>query len=338
MRHEDRTVPLALSLNQPSQLESRIDSILKNDRQLDVQLKPRLRLIAATLILTCLPLLAMAQLVPLKTFQVSLFAQTPEQLKKAVDKTKKKVKAVIVKESDDASGDAHEWLEVRNLTDKEVNLNGWTLELTTAMWDTEWKVIPFNKNAKISDGGVFIKELDDASGDTYAWLKLRTTDKGMNLNGWTLDLTTTNLFTAKLVTERKIIPTLFFTKDVKIPAGGVFRVTDLESIEKLGPIVVQMGLYNPTDTELNLKGWKLDITSGDTHDWIEFRNPTDKELNLKGWKLDIVTTELDTEKGFILFTKDVKIPADSVLLVPYPESLEKLGITSEKYGQRFKAK
>ena len=89
VRHEERTVSLALSLNQPSQLESRIDSILKNNRRLDVQLKPRLRLILATLLLTCLPLLATAQLVPLKTFQVSLFAQTPEKSEKAVDKTEK---------------------------------------------------------------------------------------------------------------------------------------------------------------------------------------------------------------------------------------------------------
>ena len=79
VRHRDRGISLALSLNQPSRLESRIDSILKNDRRLDVQLKPRLQLIAATLLLTCLPLLAMAQLVPLKTFQVSLFAQTPSE-------------------------------------------------------------------------------------------------------------------------------------------------------------------------------------------------------------------------------------------------------------------
>ena len=90
VRHRDRATPLALSLNQPSQLESRIDSILKDDRRLDVQLKPRLRLIAATLLLTCLPLLAMAQLVPLKTFQVSLFAQTPQKPEKGVDKAEKK--------------------------------------------------------------------------------------------------------------------------------------------------------------------------------------------------------------------------------------------------------
>ena len=90
VRHEDRVVPLALSLNQPSQLESRIDSILKSNRRLDVQLKPRLQLMAATLLLTCLPLLAMAQLVPLKTFQVSLFAQTPQKAEKGVDETEKK--------------------------------------------------------------------------------------------------------------------------------------------------------------------------------------------------------------------------------------------------------
>lgn len=89
-RHEARVVPLALSLNQPSQLESRIDSILKSNRRLDVQLKPRLQLMVATLLLTCLPLLAMAQLAPLKTFQVSLFAQTPQKSEKRVNKTDEK--------------------------------------------------------------------------------------------------------------------------------------------------------------------------------------------------------------------------------------------------------
>ncbi|RKU35835.1 hypothetical protein C6496_16185 [Candidatus Poribacteria bacterium] len=88
--HRDRATSLALSLNQPSQLASRIDSILKNNRRLDVQLKPRLQLIAATLLLTCLPLLAMAQLVPLKTFQISWFAQTPEKLEEMVGERQKK--------------------------------------------------------------------------------------------------------------------------------------------------------------------------------------------------------------------------------------------------------
>ena len=68
-----------------TKLESHIDSILKNNRQLDVKRKPRLRLMAATLLLTCLPLFARAQLVPLKTFQISLFAKS----EKAVDKTEK---------------------------------------------------------------------------------------------------------------------------------------------------------------------------------------------------------------------------------------------------------
>ncbi len=90
VRYRDRAISLALSLNQPSQLESRIDSILKNNRRLDVKLKPRLQLIATTLLLTCLPLLAMAQLVPLKTFQISLFVQTPQKLEEVVDETEKK--------------------------------------------------------------------------------------------------------------------------------------------------------------------------------------------------------------------------------------------------------
>ena len=90
VRHRDRATSLALSLNQPSQLESRIDAILKSNRRLDVQLKPRLQLMVVTLLLTCLPLLSMAQLVPLKTFQVSLFAQTPEKSEKSVDKTAEK--------------------------------------------------------------------------------------------------------------------------------------------------------------------------------------------------------------------------------------------------------
>jgi len=34
--HRDRAISVALSLNQPSQLESRIDSILKNNRRLDL--------------------------------------------------------------------------------------------------------------------------------------------------------------------------------------------------------------------------------------------------------------------------------------------------------------
>ena len=460
VRHRDRAIPLALLLNQPSQLESRIDAILKSNRRLDVQLKPRLQLIVATLLLTCLPLLAMAQLVPLKTFQVSLFAQASEKSEKAVDKTEEKqdmqkakagkmdkkeykddayikvedptlfegseenkifsgpqpgeklppltvngiggriegttfdittnadgkplvlflqdtngvgvkglvnvvqlllkidafqkrhskatgagksnqglqigvvfladsldtlpdwahnmlneeipnavlkgispdgregpgsyglnrnvaqtiliakngkvlhnfaftqpllytdphllgaiadavgvdapalekwlneattkrsdeerVKAIIIKEGDDASGDAHEWLELRNLTDNELNLKGWTVDLTTTN--------ELNLEGWTLADGVIIKEGDDASGDAHEWLELP--DNELNLKGWTVDMSTTHLVTTKLDTEGKLIPTLFFNKDVKIPAGGVLRVPYPESLEKLGIIIV----------------------------------------------------------------------------------------------------
>lgn len=83
------SIPLVLGLNEPSELESRINSILKNNRQLDLQPKRRLFVVAATLLLTCLPLLAMAQLVPLKTVELPLFAQTPQESEKAVEKVEK---------------------------------------------------------------------------------------------------------------------------------------------------------------------------------------------------------------------------------------------------------
>ena len=89
VRHEDRIIPLALSLNQPSQLESRIDSILKHNRRLDLKPKPRLFMLATFLLLTCLPLLSMAQLVPLRTVQLSLFAQTPQKSEEVANETEK---------------------------------------------------------------------------------------------------------------------------------------------------------------------------------------------------------------------------------------------------------
>ena len=90
VRDENRAIPLALALNQPSQLESRIDSILKHNRRLDLQPRRRLLVVAVTLLLTCLPLLATAQLIPLRTFQVSLFAQTPQESEETVETTEKK--------------------------------------------------------------------------------------------------------------------------------------------------------------------------------------------------------------------------------------------------------
>ena len=90
VRHENRVIPLALALNQPSQLESRIDSILKHNRRLDLKPKPRLLMLATFLLLTCLPLLSMAQLMPLRTVQLSLFAQTPQESEEAADDVDKK--------------------------------------------------------------------------------------------------------------------------------------------------------------------------------------------------------------------------------------------------------
>ncbi|MDE0316123.1 MAG: hypothetical protein OXM61_14575 [Candidatus Poribacteria bacterium] len=87
---KEQSIPLTLGLNEPSELESRINSILKNNRQPDLQPKRRLRVVAVTLLLTCLPLLAMAQLVPLRTVQLSLFAQTSQESEKAVEKVEKK--------------------------------------------------------------------------------------------------------------------------------------------------------------------------------------------------------------------------------------------------------
>ena len=126
VRHRDRAIPLALSLNQPSQLESRIDAILKANRQLDVQLKPRLRLIAATLLLTCLPLLAMAQLVPLKTFQVSLFAQTPEKSEEAVEKQDgQETKVEKIGEKSDTEDS-----DIKKVTGVRGDLDGKTFDIT----------------------------------------------------------------------------------------------------------------------------------------------------------------------------------------------------------------
>ncbi len=75
VRHKERAIPLALGINQPSQLESRISAILKNNRRLDCQNRHRLLVVTLTLLLTGLPLLAMAQLAPLRTVQLPFFSQ-----------------------------------------------------------------------------------------------------------------------------------------------------------------------------------------------------------------------------------------------------------------------
>lgn len=482
VRHRDRAIPLALSLNQPSQLESRIDAILKSNRRLDVQLKPRLRLIAATLLLTCLPILAMAQLVPLKTFQVSLFAQTPEKSEKAVDKTqekqgmqKAKTEKMGEKEYEDKS-----YIKVEDPTSFEISeenrifsgpqpgeklpslkvtgirgeSDGKTFDVTTAvnreplilfLQDTNavgvkglvnvsnllLKVDAFQKryskttgaeksnqgiqigvvfladsldtlpdwahdmlNEEISndiltgispegregpgsyglnrnvaqtvivakDGKVLhnfaftqpllytdpyllgaiaqaievepatlekwlneatakrsdekkvevaiIRETDDTS-DAHDWLELRNLiDKELNLKGWTLDITTT-----ELGTEKRFIR---FTNDVEISPGKVKYVVIRDSRDA--------------------HDWRETDDPFDAHDWLELRNPTDKELNLKGWAIGMVPAGSDTEEWSIQFTNDVKIPADGVLLVPYSESLEKWGIILDEDEQPQKGK
>lgn len=110
VRRENKVIPLALTLNQPSQLGSRIDSILKHNRRLDLQPKPRLLMLATFLLLTCLPLLSMAQLIPLKTFHLSLFSQTSQESKQADDveknKNSKQIKMMEKKDKKEYKEDA----------------------------------------------------------------------------------------------------------------------------------------------------------------------------------------------------------------------------------------
>jgi Mg2+ and Co2+ transporter CorA len=144
----------------------------------------------------------------------------------------KKVKAVVVKEIDDTSGGASDWIELHNLSDNELNLKGWILEIDTTELDTEGKSIRFDKDVKIPAGGVIIKDIDDAPGDAHDWwLELRNpTDNEMNLKGLTLNFFPPDLVTTKLDAEERLIQ---FNEDVKIPANS-FLLLDAESLEKLG--------------------------------------------------------------------------------------------------------
>ncbi len=232
VRHRDRAIPLALSFNQPSQLESRIDAILKANRQLDVQLKPRLRLIAATLLLTCLPLLAMAQLVPLKTFQVSLFARTPQESaeserptatpsdekkeneQKAADEepskneesekrpARKQRSPIIINEIDKVPD--YDWVELYNASDGEINLKGWTLSRVGRGGE---KIIQFDEDVKIPAGSYFLLLRDD----------IKETDA---------DFVTVDV-------------DHFITVDVKEAADRFYFVPDPESPEKLRIILTE---------------------------------------------------------------------------------------------------
>ena len=199
VRHRDRGISLALSLNQPSRLESRIDSILKSDRRLDVQLKPRLRLIAATLLLMCLPLLAMAQLVPLKTFQVSLFAQTPQESNESAPPTatpseeqaEDEQKAADKKPSKNEEAEKHPGMKAKKYAIiQEINKEPGQ--------DSDWVVGDW-------------MELRNTSWVAEDWIELRnTSDKEISLKGWSISAVNWDA-------EEEIIQ---FDEDLKIPAGS----------------------------------------------------------------------------------------------------------------------
>ena len=243
VRHRDRGISLALSLNQPSRLESRIDSILKSNRRLDVQLKPRLQLIVATLLLTCLPLLAMAQLVPLKTFQVSLFAQTPQESSENEPPT-----ATPSDEQEEGEQKAQESSESEPLpaTSSDEQEEGWIVgdsgvilpsaTSSDEQEDGEQKAADekpskneeSEKHPDAKKGEyVIIKEIKIKENDPdhdYAWVELRNlSDSEINLKGW------------------KIQDIEFDNEDVKIPAGGYFLIMDpdLTLLQTLGYTVVE---------------------------------------------------------------------------------------------------
>ena len=300
VRHRDRGISLALSLNQPSQLESRIDSILKSDRRLDVQLKPRLQLIVATLLLTCLPLLAMAQLVPLKTFQVSLFAQTPQESgesdlptatpsdekkedeqKAADEKPSKneesekrpgeKAKSPIIIHEIDKVPD-HDWVELYNASDGEINLKGWTL----------------GSIDKVSD---------------YDWVELYNASDGeINLKGWTLG---SSVLRSKVGGGEETI--IQFDEDVKIPAGSYL-------------------LLLRDDVKGNT--YRLNSLGTDQDSYLLLLRGDVKET-----AADFVTVDVD---HFI--TVDVKEDADGFYFVPDPESPEKLRIILAEDALRLERK
>ena len=300
VRHRDRGISLALSLNQPSQLESRIDSILKSDRRLDVQLKPRLQLIVATLLLTCLPLLAMAQLVPLKTFQVSLFAQTPQESgesdlptatpsdekkedeqKAADEKPSKneesekrpgeKAKSPIIIHEIDKVPD-YDWVELYNASDGELNLKGWTL----------------GSIDKVSD---------------YDWVELYNASDGeLNLKGWTLG---SSVLRSKVGGGEETI--IQFDEDVKIPAGSYL-------------LLLRDDVKGNTD--------RLNSLGTDQGSYLLLLRDDVKET-----AADFFTVDVD---HFI--TVDVKEAADGFYFVLDPESREKFRITLAEDALRLERK
>ena len=393
VRHRDRAIPLALSLNQPSQLESRIDAILKDNRQLDVQLKPRLRLIAATLLLTCLPLLAMAQLVPLKTFQVSLFAQTPEK-KKEMEKAKTrkmdgkeykdeshiKVKdPTLLEQSEEnrifSGPQPSEKLPPLTVTGIGGKIDGTTFDITTKADGKPLILFLQDTNAVGVKGLVNVSKLllkidafqkrhSKATGAEKSNQGIQIgvvflADSLDTLPDWAHDMLNEEIPNEILTgispegregpgsygLNRNVAQTVIVAKDGKVLYNFAFTQPMLYTDPHLLGVIAQAIEVESATLEkwLNEESVnrrpekkvkaviikKSDGTSGDAHDWVELRNPTDTELNLKGWKLYLATTELDTERRLIRFNEDVKIPANGYLILD-AESLKKLGITLEE--------
>ena len=215
VRHGDRGISLALSLNQPSRLESRIDSILKSDRRLDLQLKPRLQLIVATLLFTCLPLLAMGtQLVPLKTFQVSLFAQTESSESEPPTATP----------SDEPEEADKQETDEQKTTDEKPSKNE-EAEPSDEQAEGEQKAAdekPSKNEETEKHPGVkakkyvIIQEINKEPGQDSDWMEggwvelYNTSDTEINLKGWTISA-------VKWDSEDE---TIQFDEDLKIPAGS----------------------------------------------------------------------------------------------------------------------
>ena len=243
VHHRDRGISLALSLNQPSRLESRIDSILKSDRRLDVQLKPRLQLIVATLLLTCLPLLAMAQLAPLKTFQVSLFAQTPQESNESEPPTATPSDEQAEGEQKAADEKPTENEEAEPLDKQEEGEQKATDEKPSKNEETEKH--PGMKAKKYA----IIQEINKEPGQDYGWMELyNPSGREINLKGWSISA-------VKWDAEEEIIQ---FDEDLKIPAGSyLFFFGDTVKEPAADFVTVDVDGFFTVDVEESNNGFYL---------------------------------------------------------------------------------
>ena len=55
--------------------------------------------------------------------------------------------------------------------------------------------------------------------------------------------------------------------------------------------------------------------SGDTNDWLELRNVTGDAVSLKDWELSVVADGKKEDTSLIVFTTDVSVPAEGLLLI-----------------------